>query len=57
MKFFLTLLTTGVQLVIAADIDRDAMFNWYQGLDAKNVLYAVSCGSDEAVTDVNGIVY
>jgi hypothetical protein len=33
------------------------MFTWYEGIDPKNVLYAISCGSDEPITDVTGIVY
>lgn len=41
----------------AASKNYDAMLNWYQGLENKNVLFAVSCGSEESHTDVNGIVY
>lgn len=42
---------------VTANKNYDAMLNWYQGLDAKNVLYAVSCGADEPYTDVAGIHY
>ena len=33
------------------------MNNWYHGLDAENVVYAVSCGASEPFTDINGIKY
>jgi len=33
------------------------MYKWYEGLDPKNVLYAVNCGSDDTITDVGGIEY
>ena len=40
---------------MAAEVNH--ILNWYQGLEPKNVIYAVNCGSEESVTDVNGIVY
>lgn len=55
MKKFIVLAATNT-LAIAA-LSRDAMYNWYEGLSPKNVLYAVNCGSEDQVTDVSGIEY
>ena len=33
------------------------MFNWYKGIDRSKVLYAVNCGSNEPLTDDQGIVF
>ena len=44
-------------LLSYAAISRDAMYTWYEGLSPKNVLYAVNCGSEDSVVDVNGIEY
>ena len=41
----------------SAAISRDAMYSWYEGLSPKSVLYAVNCGSEDPVVDVNGIEY
>lgn len=57
MKILIALLTAGLQFAVGREADRNAMFGWYQGLEAKNILYAVSCGSEESFTDVDGIPY
>ena len=33
------------------------MTNWYKGIEPNNVVYAVSCGSEEPLTDAAGINY
>lgn len=48
-------LLTLIGAAIAADVNH--ILNWYQGLDPRNVIYAVNCGSEDALTDVSGIVY
>jgi len=51
------ILTLLLPLVAAVKTDMDALYTWYQGIDSKNVVYAVSCGSYDAFTDVAGIYY
>ena len=48
---------SAIATLVTANKDYDAMLNWYQGIDMNNVLYAVSCGSEESHTDVSGVVY
>jgi hypothetical protein len=55
MKIFIAL--GALAALSSAAVNRDAMFNWYEGLNQKNVLYAVNCGSEDQITDVNGIEY
>jgi len=52
----LIVLAASSALTYAAS-SRDALYTWYEGISAKNVLYAVNCGAEEQVTDVNGIKY
>lgn len=44
-------------LALCSATSHDAMNNWYKGLNAADVVYAVSCGSTEPHTDLNGITY
>ena len=53
MKFLVLFLS--IAFVLATETN--PLLSWYYGLDAQNVLYAVSCGSETDYTDLNGIVY
>ena len=55
MKYIIALAT--ITTFSLAGINRDPMYKWYEGLDPKNVLYAVNCGNDDTITDVGGIEY
>jgi len=41
----------------SSGVDYDAMTNWYAGTEPENVVYAVTCGSEEPLVDVAGIKY
>ena len=43
--------------LVGAVIDRSALYKWYEGINPKNVLYAVNCGSSEPFQDIGGITY
>ena len=40
----------------SSGVDYDAMTNWYAGTEPENVVYAVTCGSEEPLVDVAGIL-
>jgi len=46
----------GIVCSVNAALDRTPAYEWYKGT-AANVIYAVSCGSSEPLTDMDGIVY
>jgi len=52
-----SIIFAAVYSIVGANKRNDALTNWYQGIDPKNVVYAVSCGSEEPLTDVAGINY
>jgi hypothetical protein len=48
---------TLVSRVLASKISRDPLYSWYKGLNPDNVLVAINCGSNESLTDMNGVVW
>jgi|LauGreDrversion4_2_1035121.scaffolds.fasta_scaffold107681_1 hypothetical protein len=50
----LILITLGF---VAAAVDKAALYEWYKGISPENVLYAVTCGSNDPYTDQDGIQY
>jgi hypothetical protein len=40
---------------VSAKVSREPLYQWYKGLNRENVLYAVNCGANEALTDMNGV--
>lgn len=50
-------LITSLAFTFASALDYDGISKWYQGIEPENVVFAVSCGSDEPFMDVAGITY
>lgn len=57
MKAIVSVIVAAWLQLANAAADRDAIFNWYKGTEPRNVLYAINCGSDDAVTDDAGITF
>jgi len=37
--------------------DKEALAGWFMGLKPEKVVYAVNCGSNELLTDMQGVTY
>lgn len=53
-KCFILLLSL---LSLANAYNKEALAGWFMGLNPEKVVYAVNCGSQEAVTDLLGVTY
>lgn len=41
--------------VAFSKVSKEPLFTWYKGMEPENVIYAVNCGSDEPLKDMNGV--
>ena len=40
---------------VQAAVNKDALSNWYSGLNANKVIRAINCGSKEEIIDLSGV--
>ena len=52
LPFLLILLTQ-----VATAVDKSPLYEWYKGLNMKDVVIAINCGAEEPMTDQGGIYY